>query len=241
MVKLNTSLSANAQPRLARVASAIGDPSRANMLALLMDGRMYTASELAHHASVTPPTASAHLKLLLDEGLTQVTPRGRHRYFSLANGDVARAIEALLYVADGVTRPDEARWQRPAMRALRYCRSCYGHLAGEIGVWLCQSMKQQGWIAVDSNAVNQYVLTELGLLRLADWGCKQPAQSRGLYSCVDWSERREHLAGKQAVDVLDRLLLMGWLQRAESSRALSITALGHQHLTKVFSCTPPKR
>ena len=119
------------QPRFARVAAAIGDPTRALMLARLLDGRHYTAKELAEQGGVAPATASQHLKLLVDERLLRVRAQGRHRYFTLADGNVAQALEALLRVADGAL-PETARWQAPAMRGLRRARSCYGHLAGEL-------------------------------------------------------------------------------------------------------------
>ena len=124
---------ASVQPRFARVAAAIGDPTRALMLARLLDGRHYTAKELAEQGGVVPATASQHLKLLVDERLLRVRAQGRHRYFTLADGNVAQALEALLRVADGAL-PETARWQAPAMRGLRRARSCYGHLAGELGV-----------------------------------------------------------------------------------------------------------
>jgi DNA-binding transcriptional ArsR family regulator len=129
------SLIEGAQPRFARVAAVIGDPTRALMLSRLLDGR-YTATELAQHAGVAAPTASQHLRLLLDEGLARVRSQGRHRYYMLADGNVAHALEALLRVADGAL-PETTRWKAPSMRGLRHARSCYGHLAGEGWVWTC--------------------------------------------------------------------------------------------------------
>ena len=226
------------QPNLSRVAAAIGDASRAGMLTLLLAGHLYTATELARHANVAASTASEHLKLLLRENLVQVTPRGRHRYYSLANGDVAHTLEALLHVAQGTSQPDQTRWQQPKMRALRYCRSCYGHLAGELGVWLCQATQRAGWVAINADDAGNYLLTDLGANELHGWGCKVSTQRRSLYSCVDWSERREHFAGTQAVEILDRLLELGWLNRTADSRAIAVTGLGRQRLSKALGILP---
>ena len=158
-----------AEPRLARVAAAIGDPTRARSLARLLDGRLYSAGELAAHAGVTPATISAHLKLLLDEGLVRVRVQGRHRYFGLADGTVAHALEALMQVADA-SPADLQRWQRPAMKGLRHARSCYGHLAGELGVRLHDALLQRAWVQAEDQDSSGYRLSEVGLSALSAVG-----------------------------------------------------------------------
>lgn len=222
-----------AEPRLARVAAAIADPTRARVLARLLDGRLYTAGELAAHAGVTAPTMSAHIKLLVDEGLARVRPQGRHRYVGLADGDVAHALEALLRVADGRDATDPAadlrRWQRPGMRELRHARSCYGHLAGELGVQWRQTLLARGW--VQATAQGGYDVTEAGHAALAALMPDPPTQrlrpgERQLYDCVDWSERRDHFAGPLAVAWLQAMLERGWLRRTEGSRALRVLPPG---------------
>lgn len=217
-------MSAAAQPRFARVAAAIGDPTRALMLSRLLDGRFYTATDLARHAGVAAPTASQHLKLLVDEGLAKVRAQGRHRYYMLADGNVAHALEALLRVADGAL-PETTRWQAPAMRGLRHARSCYGHLAGVLGVELCRCFVENGWVEKDGH---DYPLTGEGEARLRELGIEvvAGAQARQLYGCVDWSERRDHFAGPLAVALLDNFIERGWLRRGDDSRALQMTASG---------------
>lgn len=222
-----------AEPRLARVAAAIADPTRARVLARLLDGRLHTAGELAAHAGVTAPTMSAHLKLLLDEGLARVRPQGRHRYYGLADGDVAHALEALLRVAEGqaaTPAADLRRWQRPQMRGLRHARSCYGHLAGELGVQWREGLLARGW--VQPLAQGSYAVTPAGEAALAELLPGVPTSDaapagRQLYDCVDWSERRDHFAGPLAVAWLDAMLARGWLRRTAGSRALHLLPPGH--------------
>jgi len=203
---------------------------------------LHTAGELATHAGVTASTMSAHLKLLLDEGLARVRPQGRHRYFGLADGDVAHALEALLRVAAGRdTGPatDLKRWQRPEMRGLRHARSCYGHLAGELGVQWREALLFNGWVR--SAPDGHYEVSEAGAQELADLtpsGFK--ANGRLLYDCVDWSERRDHFAGPMAVAWLESMLDKGWLRRVGASRALYVTPPGQQALLgRLVRRTPP--
>lgn len=218
----------SAEPRLARVAAAIADPTRARVLARLLDGRLHTAGELATHAGVSAATMSAHLKLLVDEGLARVRPQGRHRYFALADGDVAHALEALLRVADGrdaEPAADLRRWHKPEMRGLRQARSCYGHLAGELGVRWREALLARGWVVAAADG--RYGLSEAGRVALAALApTSASAKGRVLYDCVDWSERRDHFAGPLAVAWLDAMLARGWLQRAPGSRELTLTPPG---------------
>lgn len=243
-------MSSPVQPRFARVAAAIGEPTRALMLSRLLDGRCYTATELAEHAGVAASTASQHLKVLVDEGLAQVRAQGRHRYFMLADADVAHALEALLRVADGAL-PETTRWQASAMRGLRHARTCYGHLAGELGVRLCQALVSQGWVSEADGDSRNYVLTPLGVDSLARLGVPAAAVERAaerggagkrqLYGCVDWSERRDHFAGPLAVALLDTLVERGWLRRINDSRELSITAAGKTRLAELLGELPEAR
>jgi len=231
-------MSTAAQPRFARVAAAIGDPTRALMLSRLLDGRYYTATDLATHAGVAAPTASQHLKLLVDEGLARVRPQGRHRYYMLADANVAHALEALLRVADGAL-PESTRWQAPAMTGLRHARSCYGHLAGVLGVDLCRCFVEQGWV---EPGAHDYPLTANGRSRLQALGMVLPAAAgadhhrRQLYGCVDWSERLDHFAGPLAVALLDHFVERDWLRRHADSRALDVSASGRAALMDLFGC-----
>ena len=172
------------QPRFSRVAATIGDPTRALMLSRLLDGRFYTAKDLADYSGVTASTASQHLKLLVDERLARVRVQGRHRYFMLADANVAHALEALLLVADGAL-PETTRWQAPAMRGLRHARSCYGHLAGELGVHLCQTFVEQDWVNATEGDGQDYPLTPVGIASRASSKAKA-----GIPNCVHRLQRR---------------------------------------------------
>ena len=218
----------------------MADPTRARTLSCLLDGRLHTAGELASHAGVTAATMSAHLKLLVDEGLARVLPRGRHRYFGLAGESVAHALEAMLQVADGAAA-DLRRWQRPAMQGLRHARTCYGHLAGVLGVQLHTVLLQRGWVQplpqggdYGLTAAGRAALSAQGLLHGAGDAAGPQATPRGagreLYNCVDWSERREHFAGHGAVALLKAFIDKGWLARSEGSRELVVTPRGQAEL-----------
>jgi DNA-binding transcriptional ArsR family regulator len=217
------------EPRFARIASAISDPTRARMLSRLLDGRHYTAKELAEYAQVTAATASAHLRLLVDEQLARSRSQGRHKYFTLADGNVAHALEALMRVADGAM-PETNRWQAPNMRALRYARSCYGHLAGELGVKFCTGLIEKGWVKASDSDDRSFEVTSEGVSSLASLGLPTTEVAgksrRQLYGCVDWSERRDHFAGSLAVNFLDTMIAKGWLKRDEKARSLTLTTSG---------------
>ena len=221
---------------MARVAAAIADPTRARTLARLLDGRLHTAGELAKHAGVTAATMSTHLKLLIDEGLARVRPQGRHRYFGLADDTVAHALEALMQVAD---RPaaDTRRWQQAAMLGLRHARTCYGHLAGELGVCLYTTLHQRQWVqpapqggGYELSAPGQSALSALGVGLVANGtGHNFSSRSEGrrlLYDCVDWSERRDHFAGPLAVQLLEAFVAKGWLAHKHASREMLVTPRG---------------
>jgi DNA-binding transcriptional ArsR family regulator len=233
------------EPRLARVAAVIGDAARSRMLALLLDGHYATAGELASAATVSAPTASGHLRKLVDAGLVVTEARGRHRYFKLADADVAHALEALALVAERGTH--ERRWAAPERVALRHARCCYGHLAGELGVALKDALVRHGFLvvqadnadtAVGSAGANGYVLTDAGRAWLASLDIELPAARRGqrlAYPCLDWSERRDHLAGALAVTLLEAFVERAWLRKrptgtGERHRALELTPRGRQKL-----------
>lgn len=227
------------EPRLARVAAAIADPTRARMLARLMDGRMHTAGELAAAAGVGAATMSAHLKLLLDEGLTRLRVQGRHRYYGLADGNVAHALEALMQLAAGREASEPAalrRWHQPAMRGLRHARSCYGHLAGELGVLLHDSLLARGWVVDRSPEGQGFGLSEAGRAALGVLGpafapvLAADGGRRALYDCIDWSERRDHFAGAVAAELLRAFVATGWLRQREDSRELTLTPRGQAEL-----------
>ncbi|WP_298828192.1 helix-turn-helix transcriptional regulator [uncultured Piscinibacter sp.] len=215
------------EPRLSRAAAMVADTARSRMLSHLLSGDCATAGELARAASVTPATASGHLARLLDARFVVCEARGRHRYYRLAGPEVAHALEALALVAEQGTR-DEA-WSRPARQRLREARCCYGHLAGRLGVRLFESLLAQRGLRP---AVDGYTLTDEGRGWLAGLGLAPPPPSgrrRYAYACMDWSERRDHLAGQLADALLAQLLERGWLRRG-NDRAVELTPTGRQLL-----------
>ncbi len=222
------------EPRLARIAALVADPSRARMLAYLLSGEYASAGELARTASVGAATASAHLVKLVDAGLLACEPRGRHRYFRLADADVAHALEALAMVAERSAH--EREWSAPARLRLREARCCYGHLAGRRGVALLEQMLARGWLAPEPQG-DGYALSDDGAAGLNALGFDAAAALRGgvgarpaAYPCLDWSERRDHLAGKLASALLDHFVARGWLRRTAGERALELTPPGRQAL-----------
>lgn len=216
------------EARLARVASLVADPARSRMLAYLLDGHYASAGELAQCAGVGAPTASAHLSKLAAAGLVVAETRGRHRYFKLADADVAHALEALALVAERGTH--DRRWAAAERAPLRYARCCYGHLAGQLGVALKEGLLARG---VLEGCAEGFELTEAGHAWLRGLGIEVPPARRSqrlAYACIDWSERRDHLAGTLAVALLDAFVERGWLRRTPRDRALELTPRGRQHL-----------
>lgn len=231
--------SVTSEPRFARIAATIGDATRARTLSRLLDGRHYTATELAQHAGVTAATMSAHLKLMVDEHLIKVRAQGRHRYFTLADGNVAHALEALLRVADSVPA-NATRWQRPHMHGLRHARTCYGHMAGELGVRLRDALIEHQWVAQDETNLVQYRITAKGVAALGALGCDvsmlnatpnmRGKSKRVLYDCMDWSERLDHFAGPLAIRLLEFFIAQNWVKRDKESRGLVVTVAGEAWL-----------
>jgi DNA-binding transcriptional ArsR family regulator len=215
------------EPRFARVAAAIGDPTRARMLSVLLAGNSLPAGEIARAAGITPSTASEHLRLLVDEGLVAAHSQGRHRYFRVKNADVARALETLSVVAAGTDVAE--KWLREPYRRLKYARSCYHHLAGELGVSLLDALI---WRRALTACEQGYALTPTGEAWLQDIGISPPRRSseRYAYACLDWSERRDHLAGRLATAMLDHFLERRWLVRGNHPRSLEVTPQGKRLL-----------
>ena len=215
------------EPRLARIAAAVADPTRSRMLCLLLSGEAATAGELASQAGVAPSTTSDHLRQLLDAGLVTGEARGRHRYFRLAGADVAHALEALALVAERGAR--EAAWEHPGRRGLRQARCCYGHLAGQLGVRLFETLLARERLRATADG---YALTDAGHGWLASIGMTPPMphpRRRFAYACMDWSERRDHLAGQLATELLGHFVGKGWLRR-RPDRVVEVTPPGAREL-----------
>ncbi|HEX3846777.1 MAG TPA: winged helix-turn-helix domain-containing protein [Steroidobacteraceae bacterium] len=219
---------------MAGVAALVGDPARARMLAALLDGRALTATELAAEAGVTPATASGHLGKLT--GLHLVTPaaQGRHRYYRLGSREVARMLEGIMVVA-GETLVRGRRTEPRIDPDLRFARTCYDHLAGKLGVALASSLVSRGAVVLRDGAGQ---VTPSGERLLAEFGIasEDALRARRMYCrpCLDWSERRTHLAGVLGAALLDRLLELRWIQRSPAGRAVKVTSAGSRGLKARF-------
>ncbi|WP_242671338.1 ArsR/SmtB family transcription factor [Hylemonella gracilis] len=215
------------EPRLARVAAVVADPARSRMLAYLLSGDYASAGELARAASVTPATASGHLGKMLEAQFIVCEQRGRHRYYRLADAEVAHALESLALVAERDVH--EREWARPERERLRQARCCYGHLAGALGVRLFDSLLQREGLRASPEGFD---VSEAGRAWLAELGYTPSAPTRKrryAYRCLDWSERRDHLAGQLADGLLQHFLERGWLRRG-TGRAIELTPTGQQAL-----------
>ena len=218
-------------PDIARIASLIGDPARANMLTALMAGKALTAAELATEAGVTPQTASTHLAKLLDGELVQVRKQGRHKYFALAHADVAAALEGLMGLASGQPRTRTG----PRDAALRRARVCYNHLAGQMGVQMFGSLLDRGFLHEEGE---QLTLTPAGQGFVCDLGVDlaglTAARAPLCRTCLDWSERRTHLAGSLGRAMLSRIEAEGWVRRDTASRAILFSEKGKVAFDQMF-------
>ena len=227
------------EPRFARVAAMIGDPTRARMLSALMGGQYLAAGELAAAAGVSAQTVSTHIAQLLDSELIVLRTQGRHRYLRLADAEVAHVLEALSLVAERGAA--SSKWEQGAYKPLKAARTCYSHLAGELGVALFDGLLARGTIVPSGG---QFVLTEAGRAELAALGVDltQPvaptAARRFAYPCVDWSERRDHLAGHLADELYRHFTDSGWLRRT-TGRAVEVTATGRRELLPCLSGESP--
>lgn len=221
---------------IATIGELVGDPARAEILVTLLDGRTRTAGELAFVANVSAQSASGHLAKLVDGGLLAVRSSGRHRYFGLAGPEVAHALEALGAIA--TTKPVPAT--RPGVHAEMYAaRTCYDHLAGRIAVELTRKMQEEGAIRADGD--HDYELERSGKRYYAKLGIDVD-QLRGLRrsfarQCVDWTERRPHIAGALGAAICGRFVAAGWIVPRRDTRAVRVTDNGARELKKRFGVT----
>ncbi len=222
---------------LSEVAALMGDPARAAMLSLLMDGRAHTASELALTAGITAQTASGHLGRMVEGSLLAARAQGRNRFYRLASPDVAHAIESLMAIAGTRAPPASvsAAWRRDP--DLRFCRTCYDHLAGQIGIAVTDSLTRSGHI--EPKGARDWNLTQSGELfcqRLGvDIGGARRAGNRHFArQCLDWSERRPHISGALGAAIADTFFKKGWAERLRRSRTVRLTDSGRRALGSHF-------
>lgn len=227
-------------PHVAKIAALIGDPARANILKALMDGRARTAKELAHIAGVSPQTTSGHLAKLSEGGLLGLAKQGRHRYYHLANAQVATAIESLMALAGERPLPKHHHHTRVA-GALRAARTCYDHIAGKLGVCLFDQLIARGCLLPSGE--DEFVVTASGKKLFHELQIDVDALASGksrrfARACLDWSERSPHLAGSLGAAMAERCFDLGWLERRKDSRAVTLTAAGSKGLARLFDLTP---
>lgn len=223
-----TRSSAPVEPDIARIAAAIGDRGRAAMLTALLAGPPLPAGELAVRAGVAPSTASAHLARLVGDGLVARRRDGRHRYYELANAEVAAVLEALSRIAhaDGVGASPDAE--------LRFARTCYDHLAGRLGVLLTDTLIDRGLLTdhrgLDVTAAGEAWLSELEI----DAPLLRRARRAFVRPCADWTERRDHMAGAVGAAVVDVFLRRRWITRLPETRAVRLTLRGRDALYRLL-------
>lgn len=212
---------------MASLAAALADASRVKILCALMDGRAWTATELATVADISASTASAHLARLLQNRLVTCLSQGRHRYYRLTGSDVAKLLEQLMGLS-GISHPS------PIVRtpvSLRKARTCYDHLAGEVAVRLYDSLVKKGWLEADGSA-----LTETGRDHFSRLGIALGDESKrkACCACLDWSERRYHVGGSVGAALLLHCQHKGWLTRTPGYREVTVTASGKLALRTLF-------
>jgi DNA-binding transcriptional ArsR family regulator len=221
---------------LAAFASLLADPTRAAFCLALLDGRAWTAGELARLAGVAAPTASEHLNRLLAGGLIAERRQGRHRYVELAGPATAHLVETLL-AATAPPEPPRTLRASNAAAALARGRTCYDHLAGRLGVAVTDALASQGIL----DRTGGFSLTPAGRAWLTTELGVPPDRLRGsrpmVRECLDWTERRPHLAGRVGALICETFLSRGWLTRAGTGRAVRPTPTGEQHLRTLLDLT----
>jgi DNA-binding transcriptional ArsR family regulator len=225
------------EANLALPAALIGDPVRAAILSALCDGRAQPAGALACAARVSPQCASNHLAKLTEGGLLAVETEGRHRYYRLATPHIAAAIEALACIAPAIRSLEKPRTS--SARSLRFARSCYDHLAGRLGVAVAAEAEARGYLVVSDQASKRYAITAAGKHWLetiaVDIDTLKPAKAGVARRCLDWTERRYHLAGPLGGILLLRFTELGWLRRGPATRAVSVTPLGAAEFVRLLN------
>ncbi len=221
---------------IAAIANLIGDTTRANMLCALMGGQALTAGELSREAGITPQTGSEHLAKMVDANLLSTVKQGRHRYYRLASPEVAHGIDALMSIA--ANGPKRHHPIGPKEKDMRLARSCYDHIAGRLAVAMADSLNDSGRIILSDEGA---LVTDKGKAFLQEFGIDLSDGSRSkrplCRTCLDWSERKHHIAGRVGTALLERTLDLGWVARRADSRALRITPAGDRGFREMF-CLP---
>jgi DNA-binding transcriptional ArsR family regulator len=216
---------------VAVAANLLAEPARAAMLLELMSGRALPAGELAAAANVSPQTASGHLARLVEGSFLQVEQQGRHRYYRLANTAVADAVEALLVLTNGVRKVGASV---PAVGSLEHARTCYAHLAGWLGVQIADALQANGILLPAGGRA--FAVTERGREWFEELGVEVAAENganpKVARRCIDWTERRPHVAGAVGVGMYRRFVALKWIVPAKNTRAVRVTLEGKRELSK---------
>jgi DNA-binding transcriptional ArsR family regulator len=232
---------------IASVAALLAEPTRVRIMMALGDGRALPATVLASEAGIAASTASSHLGKLLDGGLVSVEQHGRHRYYSFSGPQVGELMEMLSAMAP--QHPVRSLREGTNARQLRFARTCYDHLAGELGVALLRSMLRSGVLIggdglrvegdrlSSGGSIVDYRLTKAGHRRLSEFGIdfdQLPPRRPLVRYCVDWSEQHHHLSGALGAAVTARMFELGWINRAPRARAVLVSAAGREGLQREF-------
>jgi DNA-binding transcriptional ArsR family regulator len=227
--------------QIAAIAQLIAEPARTAMLIALIDGKALTASELAQVANITPQTASGHLARLTGAALIRASKQGRHRYHRLASAEVARMLEGLMQAAAYSLPPQRKLTTGPGDAAMRRARTCYDHLAGELGVAIADALVAKGAVEFEDEAG---LVTPEGLEFAARFGFDAGLGGTGRRSarplcrpCLDWSERRPHIAGRFGAAICSRFLDQAYVHRLGNTRTIAVTPKGRTALKAIFGIT----
>jgi DNA-binding transcriptional ArsR family regulator len=216
-----------AEEKFISMAGLICEPTRAKLLWNLLDARAYTASELATTVDISASSASNHLSKLLEADIVKVEMQGRHRYYSFSNSEVAYVVETLANLVSN-NRDTKQKIEKPA-NGIKYCRTCYDHLAGFVGVTIAEAMEKKGYLKKSESI---YLVTQKGWNWFAQFDILQKEFSNTrrpiTRQCLDWSERRPHLAGLLGARLLDKMVERKWFRKVQFSRELIVTAKGRQ-------------
>lgn len=215
----------NPKPDIAELISRIGDPSRVAMLLCLLGGKALPASELARAARIKPQTASSYLREMIESGLLVHESYGRHRYYRIANDEVGQAVETLSAIAP--SKPIHSRLESDQSKALHFARTCYDHIAGEVGVALTDKFIERGFIREEER---NFVVTQDGVKWFTEFGIPVTEIRSGrrhfARQCLDWSERRHHMSGILGAAVTNRLFELKWIVRVPGGRTVRVTDAG---------------
>ena len=217
--------------KFAEIASLICEPNRAKILWNLLDGKAYTASELATSVDISPTSISNHLSKLLEARLVKVVSQGRHRYYSYDRPEVAYVVESLA----NLNQESLAEKNVHEITGIKYCRTCYDHLAGKVSIQITEALEHNFLI---KKSGKDFLISEAGWewLKKLNITPDQLASKRRpiALQCLDWSERKHHIAGQLGAFLLQKMLTEDWMRKVSFSRELVVTSKGKKELYQLL-------